>query len=351
VGTLPELPDVPLRIAAAAYRGRPVYFEILGPWSRPEREERKALTATQRIAGYTIGGVSLISVAMALILWRRNRRLGRGDSKGASRLGGVLFGLTLLAWALGAHHVPSIQQEAGGLLEAAGQGLLASAIASVLYLAIEPYVRRRMPELMIGWARMLEGRWRDPRVGRDLLAGALLGTVSALLLHAVNAVPTWVPILGQTTVFPHPWMLEGGRRVLGGLVGVASVSLVSGLAWFFVLFLFRLAFKRDGVSLVALMLVLSLTNLGGENVLLETPFAVVQGVLMAWTIGRLGLLAAASMWLYRIVLSIIPLPLAPGAPYLLASLLVLGLMLALAAYAMRISVGTKSLFSATALDG
>src|SRR5262245_33919312 len=351
VGTVPQLPDVPLRISAAAYRGRPVYFEIFGPWSRAERSGKRVPTATQRSAGYTVGGVSLISVGMALILWRRNRRLGRGDARGASRLGGVLFALALLQWALGAHHVPSLEQEAGSFLEACGQGLIAAAIALVLYLAIEPYVRRRMPELMIGWARMLEGRWRDPRVGRDFLTGALLGTVSALLLHAVNAVPTWVPILGQTTVFPHPWMLEGGRRVLGGLIGVASVSLVSSLAWFFVLFLLRLALKRDGLSLVAMMLVLSLTNLGGENVLLETPFAVVQGVLMAWALGRLGLLTAASMWLYRIVLAIIPLPLEPGAPYLLASLVVLGLMLALAAYAMRISVGSRSLFSASGLDG
>ena len=36
-GSLCERPDVPMRIEAAAYRGKPVYFELIGPWTRPAR--------------------------------------------------------------------------------------------------------------------------------------------------------------------------------------------------------------------------------------------------------------------------------------------------------------------------
>jgi hypothetical protein len=36
-GSLAERPDIPMRIEAAAYRGKPVYFELIGPWTRPER--------------------------------------------------------------------------------------------------------------------------------------------------------------------------------------------------------------------------------------------------------------------------------------------------------------------------
>ena len=45
----------------------------------------------------------------------------------------------------------------------------------VLYLAMEPYVRRYWPQAIISWTRVLSGRWRDPLVGRDVLYGAVLG--------------------------------------------------------------------------------------------------------------------------------------------------------------------------------
>ncbi len=41
------------------------------------------------------------------------------------------------------------------------------------YIAIEPIVRRSWPELLFSWSRLLSGRFRDPLVGRDLLAGDL----------------------------------------------------------------------------------------------------------------------------------------------------------------------------------
>jgi hypothetical protein len=38
-GTLPNQPDIPVRIEATAFQGKPVSFEIIGPWTRPERME------------------------------------------------------------------------------------------------------------------------------------------------------------------------------------------------------------------------------------------------------------------------------------------------------------------------
>jgi len=77
---------------------------------------------------------------------------------------------------------------------------------------------------------------------------------------------------------------------------------------------------------------------------------VLQGVLAGWALGRIGLLAAATMFLYRIVFSAMPLPVHAAAPYALSTILVIGLMLGLAAYALRVSVGSRGLFSAAALD-
>jgi hypothetical protein len=47
-GMLDERPDIPMRIEAAAYRGKPVYFELIGPWTRPERMQPYQLTAGGR---------------------------------------------------------------------------------------------------------------------------------------------------------------------------------------------------------------------------------------------------------------------------------------------------------------
>jgi hypothetical protein len=48
-----------------------------------------------------------------------------------------------------------------------------------LYLAFEPYVRRRWPQSMITWSRVLSGEFRDPLVGGHLLIGVALVPISS----------------------------------------------------------------------------------------------------------------------------------------------------------------------------
>ena len=53
--------------------------------------------------------------------------------------------------------------------------LLAAALIWVLYVALEPYVRRRWPQTIISWTRVLNGQMRDPVVGGHILAGIFFG--------------------------------------------------------------------------------------------------------------------------------------------------------------------------------
>ena len=55
--------------------------------------------------------------------------------------------------------------------EFAAEALLNTAIAWLLYVALEPYVRRFSPGILISWTRVLSGQIVDPRVGRDMLVG------------------------------------------------------------------------------------------------------------------------------------------------------------------------------------
>ena len=43
----------------------------------------------------------------------------------------------------------------------------------LIYIALEPFLRRRWPHRIISWNRLLRGNLRDPLVGRDILIGAL----------------------------------------------------------------------------------------------------------------------------------------------------------------------------------
>lgn len=165
------------RIQAAAYRGRPVAFEAVEPWHDPA----SALLGTEPSEPF---GFTLIFYGIAFLtavpLVRRNLRLGRGDRRGAKRLFLLGASAILVQWLFGGQHFLDVK-EVVGLIDAV---VYASAVGILLwyaYIALEPSLRRRWPERVISWSRLLNGSVRDPLVGRDVLVGTLLGIGIALL--------------------------------------------------------------------------------------------------------------------------------------------------------------------------
>ena len=96
VESRPERIDRPFRIEAAAYRGKPVYFELLGPWSRPARMGSPEQSAAQKAGVLLLAGVLLTVSLGGVLIARRNLRLGRGDRRGALRLATFVLGCALL---------------------------------------------------------------------------------------------------------------------------------------------------------------------------------------------------------------------------------------------------------------
>jgi hypothetical protein len=122
-GSLAERPNIPMRIEAAAYRGKPVYFELIGPWTRPGRMQPYQPTCRRT------GGSGDFHLFCCFRCWwagvmlaRRNLRLGRGDRRGASRLAAFVFAAWAVAWLFGAHHVPNFD-ELGLFMEFLAWGL------------------------------------------------------------------------------------------------------------------------------------------------------------------------------------------------------------------------------------
>ena len=93
-GTMPDQQDVSVRIEAAAYRGLPVAFTIVWPWTPTGREGPFVRSRTDRIAGATCIVLGVALLAVAGIVARRHLSAGRGDVRGATRL--ALFVVALL---------------------------------------------------------------------------------------------------------------------------------------------------------------------------------------------------------------------------------------------------------------
>jgi serine/threonine-protein kinase len=344
-GVAPWDPETPLRVSAAAWRGQPVDFEVRGPWARAWRMVARPRARTQVISDVSFSLLFFVTMMVAVALAVRNLRLGRGDFRGALRLALFVFGCGVVASLAAAHFAFAEAQDGLDLVfDVMGQAFVGGGFLGLVLLAVEPFVRRRIPELMIGWARVLDGRLRDPRVGRDVLVGALAGATGASVLHLVNALPTWFDVAGQTTIAPHYDVLSGGRHLVAFLFGSVHESLGPALFLFGLYFLLRLVVRTPWIAVVLLAGIATLAGLGGENPLLETPGAIIMATLITVVVTRFGLLAAVAFWLYQSVLTQMPLPLDPAAPYLPQSVVIVVVLAGLVAYAFRIALGPRPLF-------
>lgn len=189
-GEAPDLPGVPLRVEAASHRGVPVNFQIVGPWARPTRMTPPPVSRTTEIVTLAATGVIVPTCLVGgLLLARRNLQRGRGDRAGALRLAALAGALALGQWTLEADHFANVVAEQGRFGAAVVRAAAAGALYALLYLAIEPQVRRMRPAMLVTWTRLVAGRLRDPMVGRDLVAGATIGVALTFITYAHYLLP------------------------------------------------------------------------------------------------------------------------------------------------------------------
>jgi serine/threonine-protein kinase len=344
VESKPERPNRPLSLEAAAVRGRPVFFELAGPWSRPPRMAgRNELTGTRR--DFPLLFLSVLVVGGALIA-RRNLRLGRSDRRGAMRLAAFVFAASMLTWAFLTSHVAS-DSELALLLFGASIALFLAGVCWLLYVALEPLIRRRWPDSLIAWTRLLSGRLSDPLVGRVLLAGAMLGVFGAIsgeALHLVRrAFETPPPIP------PLPWdaTLVGPRAVAAHLLNPA-IAMFFALAEAMLFFLLRAILRKEWLAAAAFVLIFAVPSFlnGGW---ISGAFVLVFGAAEIFVFVRFGLLAWVIANYFSHCLQF-PLTTDPSAWYFGTSLLVLAVLAAIAVYSFRIALAGRPMFSGIPLD-
>ena len=154
-GTLAELGDTPLRLEAAAFRGRVTYVQTVGPWARPTRQETPPIDRVQRAFGLITSALTLLMLVGAAAMARRNLILGRGDRAGATRVAFFIFGTLMASWVVGAHHTSDFGREQERFLQQCADAMLPAALFWLTYLAIEPWIRRHWPSSLVSWTRLL----------------------------------------------------------------------------------------------------------------------------------------------------------------------------------------------------
>jgi serine/threonine-protein kinase len=327
LGAYPGQPANSLRVETASWRGKPSYFRIVGPWTNPTSN------SGPRFVDLIWAGVFVVAVAGGALLARRNARLGRGDRRGAFRLAAFVFGNWMLLWLIGSHHLPTIA-ELQSLLTGVSASLLWAGVLWVLYIALEPYVRRRWPQAIIGWSRMIAGRLRDPIVGGEILMGATAGVAVAVLSECRQLV--------RAHLGAPPRFFTDGSAV-DGLRGAASmwladlgISMVEALVLLFVIFLFRLIARSEwGAAALYCLLGVALNNLGISHAVMGSLFSVAIANLTFYILIRYGLVAVAVSIFVNALLSGFPLTLDFSKWYAGQSLLALATVLALAVLGFR----------------
>jgi serine/threonine-protein kinase len=227
----------------------------------------------------------------AALLAHHNLRLGRGDRKGALRFAGFIFVLMNLPWLFGGHHVPSLNGEFSGFINSLAFAMMVGGLLWLVYVALEPFVRRRWPGRIISWNRLLAGDWRDPLVGRDLLLGAFFGCGLVLFGYLQVFIPRWA---GLPATLPAQIALKGlmgFQYVVNLFVAQVLNSLLFPSVLMFLLLLLTIITRRERVAMVLLCLLSSSFFLGSSQPAVDLPLGLIISAVTLFILVRFGMLA------------------------------------------------------------
>jgi len=302
----------PRRVSAATLRGRSVYFGVTSDDASFSLGVQRPFSSGEPLvveATLWLGIVLIFGVAG--VMARDNYRRGEGDRRGARRLSTFIIIFGAASALLRGHHVPNGIEEAAFLLGVTGWALVWGAFSWLVYMSLEPRVRRLWPATLISWARLLAGRVRDPMVGRDLLIGLAAGAalVSVRLLISEPAPNDWL-ILQLDTL--------RSTRSFGFVLVLHLLNAVQhALAALFCLLLVRVIVRRTWIAAIVVSLV-SLPLISGGMAFQSWAlggYAFAVAIAHLTVLMRIGLVAAVASGFGQFVLTRLPLTLDTNAWY------------------------------------
>jgi len=338
-------------VGAAAFRGKPVHFRVMSLDGFRRTLASSSAVSSELELGRRL--VAFIFVALVLgggILAWHNFRSGRSDRKGAFRIAVFLFVCGMLAWAVLAHHTPS-HADSGPLEVGLAHTLYFAGLIWLWYTATEPFVRRLWPQTLISWSRLLEGRWRDPRVGREILFGVLLGVASTLLTSVQVVLPNWLGLDPQPPVQSDVLTLEGPLATFGFMLMNLREALMVGLFILLLLLVLRFLLRSKALAGVAFVVIWTPVWLLMSEAHPVIGWVVVglSNALFLLAVTRLGLLTIVVAMFSTLMLTG-PITIDLSAWYAGYSVLALGTLVALASLGFYTSQGGRPVFRHSLLE-
>jgi serine/threonine-protein kinase len=331
------------RIEAAAFHGRPVWFSAKTLEKRGDFSPRG--TPADRLA-FAMFAAFMIGIPIAgIFLARANIRKKQIDRAGAVRAA-VTFGISmLLALMFHAHYPMTFVDEWIMTSWHVAQATFWALITAVFYVALEPLVRRRWPQILIAWTRLIAGRFSDSMVGRDVLMGAAAAVIAALVWHSTYTVTQTTLVGSMNGIGPARWVVF--------LVGrTVCEALLRGFGMILLLLLMRALVRNDLLASLMTMLLIAASALGDAPgpLGMRVFYAVAASFAAIVLARRCGMLAVMAYAFFLVIQQRMPFTLDPDAWYFGRSGVVLALLLLVVVHAFRVSMGARRWLPRLAFD-
>jgi hypothetical protein len=213
-----------------------------------------------------------------------------------------MFTLQMLLWLCRAHFAAGFQTF-GYLMLAIAAGLLWGAAMWMLYLALEPWIRRNWPHAIISWSRLITGQLRDAMVGRDILFGVTFGALWILIFEFSFIASARI---GASPPLSAAAYLMGGRHALGQILLQVPFSIFGTLQFFFLLLglkmLVEFLLKQVGVkflradwiaAVLFVVILVGMRSLQSTHLAVDIPTIVLIYGLLVLIVLRFGLVPLA----------------------------------------------------------
>ena len=349
-GSWPASPDLPVRLEAASLGGKPVYFEAIYPWTPLPRQPAMLLTATERAGVLILFAVIGATLVASAVFAQRNLRAGRGDRRGAFRLSMFVFVTMLVSWLFGESHVATLW-EVALVVMALSWASLAAAFCWFAYLAVEPFLRRHWPAVLVTWARLVAGDLRDPLVGRDVLIGCAAGTVLAIVGILGFIVPERLGMRSDLVFADVYGVVYRVQGVLPLLVWRAAQAVLAGLGAVFLLLWLRIALRSQRAAVVTFVAANAvIAGVVAPSFWIPFVTTLIHVGVFVWLIVRLGLLAAVLQFYVWGLFIFFPLTADLSAWYAGAGVSAALVLATLTLYSFRTALGGRSALGKTALE-
>jgi serine/threonine-protein kinase len=340
-------------LVAAAIRGHVVRVDT---FARGNALGQLALVANDVAPTVQIWAILIfilvLPVIAGIIIARHNLRKKRGDIRGALVVGISIVILTLLMYLLSAD-----AREVGlfGILLGVtaraplGYALVRGVTMAIAYLAIEPYVRRLWPSVLVSWARLVAGRLRDPILGRDVLIGASVGAALQLLVVAAQ-------VAERALGFPIPPPQLSGN-LLQTLVSAPSALAFVCLALFVglqrvttgytIMLVFRFVLRNNRLAVLAtfLFFFLAFLDFGSKALWMDALVWFLSLTSLLWVFLRFGYVAGAVNMSVLFIADGLAWTLDFGSWVAPQTMFAWGIMAVMLGYGFLTAVGGRSLFS------